>query len=148
MAEETGVQTYYASAPTALRYLEHRAPNGRRFRQDSDLCWTSFRGHVQDVDRIDLPHRDADVQWASSIGAGFVNRYGFAEHDSNRKEWAPLELGGIRSVARATPIGRGESRYSISRSRQSGSFRLEPHGCQAGASATEQRSCPGLRNVS
>lgn len=92
MAEVMGVRAYYESALTALRYLEHRAPTGRRFGQDADLRWSSFRGHLQDVDRIDLLLRDADAQWPGSMGARRVfNRHGVAEDDAFGKEWAPLE---------------------------------------------------------
>src|SRR5690606_36203028 len=63
------IRSYCHGALTGLRYVEHRAPTSRRFGQDADLHWASFRGHLQDVDRIDLLLRDADAQWPGSLGA-------------------------------------------------------------------------------
>jgi hypothetical protein len=85
-------QAYYRAALTALHYVEHRAPTGRRFGQDADLLWASFRGHLQDVDRIDLLLRDADAQWPGSLGARRVfDLHGVAEDDAFGKDWAPLD---------------------------------------------------------
>jgi len=83
---------YYRAALTALHYVEHRAPTGRRFGQDADLLWASFRGHLQDIDRIDLLLRDADAQWPGSLGARRVfDLRGVAEDDAFGKDWTPLD---------------------------------------------------------
>lgn len=85
-------RAYYRGALTALRFLEERQPTGRRFGQDADLRWSSFRGHLQDVDRIDLLVRDADAQFPGSLGARRVfHLRGVAEDDAFGKDWAPLD---------------------------------------------------------
>src|SRR5690606_36252944 len=61
-------KTYYRGALTALRFLEERQSTGRRFGPDADLRWASFRGHLLDLDRVDLLIRDADAQWPGSLG--------------------------------------------------------------------------------
>lgn len=85
-------RAFYRGALTALRYLEERKPTGRRFGQDADLRWQSFRGHLQDVDRIDLLVRDADAEWSGSMGARRVfDLDGVAEDDAFGKDWQPLD---------------------------------------------------------
>lgn len=66
---EASVHAYYAAALAGLRYLEHRQPSGRRFGQDADLLWGAFKGHLQEIDRLELLLRDADAQWPGSMGA-------------------------------------------------------------------------------
>ncbi len=85
-------RAFYRGALTALRFLEEQKPTGRRFGQDADLRWQSFRGHLQDVDRIDLLLRDADAQWPGSMGARRVfDLDGVAEDDAFGKDWEPLD---------------------------------------------------------
>jgi len=87
-----GVRSYYDAALSALRFLEHRAPTERRFGQDADLRWSSFEGHLQAVDRIDLLLRDADAQWPGSMGARRVfDRRGVAEDDAFGPQWPSLD---------------------------------------------------------
>ena len=88
----TAIQSYYHAALTGLRYLEHRAPTGRRFGRDADLLWGTFRGHLADVDRIDLLLRDADAEWPGALGARRVfDLRGVPEDDAFGKDWAPLD---------------------------------------------------------
>jgi hypothetical protein len=60
---------YYRGVLTALRFLEQRRPTGRRFGPEADLRWSSFRGHLLDIDRVELMVRDADAEWPGALGA-------------------------------------------------------------------------------
>lgn len=64
--------SYYKGALTALRYLEHIKPTGRRFGPEADARWASFRGDLTTSDRIDLIIRDANAQWPEAFGARTV----------------------------------------------------------------------------
>ena len=76
-------KSFYRGALTALSFLEERHPTGRRFGQDADLRWASFRGHLMDIDRVDLLVRDADAQWPGSLGPRRVfDLEGVAEDDA------------------------------------------------------------------
>lgn len=101
------LRAYYDAALTGLRYLEHRSPSGRRFGEDADLRWSAYRGHLQDIDRLDLLIRDADAQWPGSMGARRVfARHGVAEDDAFGAGWDPLDpVAGadLWREARATP---------------------------------------------
>lgn len=89
-AHET--RAYYRGVLAALRFLDERQSTGRRFGQDADLRWSSFRGHLQDVDRIDVLVRDADAQWPGSLGArGVFDLRGVSEDDAFGEAWAPLD---------------------------------------------------------
>lgn len=85
-------KTYYRGALTALRFLEERQSTGRRFGPDADLRWASFRGHLLDLDRVDLLIRDADAQWPGSLGPRRVfDHEGVAEDDAFGDAHEPLD---------------------------------------------------------
>lgn len=85
-------RAFYAAALTSLRYVEHRTPTGRRFGEDADARWKSFRGHLTTADRIDLLLRDADVEFPGAFGARttFALR-GVAEDEPFGAEWSALD---------------------------------------------------------
>lgn len=55
-----------------LQYVEQRRPTGRRFGADADARWSSFKGDLETVDRIELMMRDADAEYPASLGARVV----------------------------------------------------------------------------
>lgn len=123
-------RTYYEAALSALHYLEHKAPTGRRFGQDADLRWGAFKGHLQDVDRLELLVRDADAQWPGSMGARRVfNRKGVAEDDAFGTEWESLDAVAGAELWRAavtTPAAENLG-AALSRIADAWGLSLEPH---------------------
>ena len=91
MPSEAEIRSYYEAALAALRFVDVQS-NGGRFGKDADIRWKGFRGHLQDVDRIDVLLRDADARWPGSMGARRVfNRQGVSENDAFGKGWSPLD---------------------------------------------------------
>ncbi len=66
------IRSYYQASLAALRHLEALRPTGRRFGAEADARWSTFRGHLNTRDRIDLLIRDANAQWPESLGARAV----------------------------------------------------------------------------
>lgn len=126
--ERQQIRAYYEAALTALRYVEHRAPSGRRFGQDADLLWASFRGHLADVDRIDLLVRDADAQWPGSMGARRVfDRHGVAVDDAFGKEWERLDPVAGADLFRETVAAPAPANLGAALSRIAAAWRLPLH---------------------
>lgn len=97
------VQAYYRGALVGLRYAESREPRARRFGTDADLRWASFRGHLQDIDRLELLVRDADARWPGSLGARRVFRLeGVSEDDAFGHGWRALDAVAAAELWRTT----------------------------------------------
>ena len=74
---------YLEGALKLLQFVETRRPTGRRFGPDADARWSSFRGDLETVDRIELMIRDADAEWPGGFGARNVYALqGVAESNS------------------------------------------------------------------
>lgn len=83
---------FYAAALTSLRFVEQRNPTGRRFGEDADARWKSFRGHLGMADRIDLLLRDADNEFPGAFGArtAFALK-GVSEDEPLGVDWTSLD---------------------------------------------------------
>jgi hypothetical protein len=69
-----------------------RRPTGRRFGADADARWSSFRGDLETVDRIELMIRDADAEWPGGFGARAVfAMQGVAEDEPFGSPWQGLD---------------------------------------------------------
>ncbi len=90
--QEHEVRAFYAAALSGLRALERRLPTDRRFGDNADARWQSFRGDLTTADRLDLLIRDADAQWPGSFGArtAFAMR-AVSEDDPFGSGWSPLD---------------------------------------------------------
>jgi hypothetical protein len=82
---------FYEASLRALRFVEGRAPTGRRFGPDADARWRNFQGHLTAADRIDLLLRDADTEYPGAFGARapFALR-GISEDDAFGPRWERL----------------------------------------------------------
>lgn len=87
-----GTGRYLEGALRLLQYVETRTPTGRRFGPDADARWSSFRGDLETVDRIELMIRDADAEWPSGFGARMVYALrGVAEDEPFGSQWHALD---------------------------------------------------------
>lgn len=83
---------YYRAALRGLRFVEHRAPSGRRFGADADALWKGFAGRLDASDRIDLLLRDADTEWPGAFGArATFGLRATAEDEAFGAEWESLD---------------------------------------------------------
>ncbi len=75
-----------------LLFVEARRPTGRRFGADADARWSSFRGDLETVDRIELMIRDADAEWPASFGARVVYGLpGVPEDEPFGSQWEGMD---------------------------------------------------------
>ena len=87
-----GAEHYVDGALRLLQYVEARRPTGRRFGADADARWSSFRGDLETVDRIELMIRDADAEWPGGFGARAVfAMQGVAEDEPFGSQWEGLD---------------------------------------------------------
>lgn len=87
-----GAEHYVEGALRLLQYVETRRPTGRRFGADADARWSSFRGDLETVDRIELMIRDADAEWPGGFGARAVfAMQGVAEDEPFGSQWEALD---------------------------------------------------------
>lgn len=83
---------YLEGALRLLQYVETRRPTGRRFGPDADARWTSFRGDLETIDRIELMIRDADAEWPGGFGARNVYALpGVAEDEPFGSQWEGVD---------------------------------------------------------
>lgn len=83
---------YVEGALRLLQFVEGRRPTGRRFGADADARWTSFRGDLETVDRIELMIRDADAEWPASFAARLVYALpGVPEDEPFGSQWDGLD---------------------------------------------------------
>jgi hypothetical protein len=88
---------FYAAAVAGLRALDRRDGSARRFGSDADTRWASFKGALNDSDRIDFLLRDAAVTW----GVGFspaeaFGLFGLAPDEPFGPDWQPLSTAAAR----------------------------------------------------
>lgn len=87
-----GAEHYVDGALRLLQYVEARRSTGRRFGADADARWSSFRGDLEAVDRIELMIRDADAKWPGDFGARAVfAMQGVAEDEPFGSQWEGLD---------------------------------------------------------
>ncbi len=87
-----GAGRYVEGALRLLQYVETKRPTGRRFGADADARWSSFRGDLETVDRIELMIRDADAEWPGGFGARVVFAIqGVAEDEPFGSQWESLD---------------------------------------------------------
>jgi hypothetical protein len=87
-----GAEHYVDGTLRLLQYVEARRPTGRRFGADADARWSSFRGDLETVDRIELMIRDADAEWPGGFGARAVfAMQGVAEDEPFGSQWEGLD---------------------------------------------------------
>jgi hypothetical protein len=87
-----GTGRYVEAALRLLQYVELRRPTGRRFGADADARWSSFRGDLETVDRIELMIRDADAEWPASFAARLVYALpGIPEDEPFGSQWESLD---------------------------------------------------------
>lgn len=92
MQQFEGAEHYVEGALRLLQYVETRRPTGRRFGADADARWSSFRGDLETVDRIELMIRDADAEWLGGFGARAVfAMHGVAEDEPFGSQWEGLD---------------------------------------------------------
>lgn len=93
---------FYAAAVAGLRVLDSRERSPRRFGPNADTRWASFRGALNDSDRIDFLLHDAAVTW----GVGFspaetFGLFGLAPDDPFGPDWQPVSAAAARSYLNA-----------------------------------------------
>lgn len=87
-----GTERYVEGALRLLQHVESRRPTGRRFGADADARWSSFRGDLETVDRIELMIRDADAEWPASFAARLVYALpGVPEDEPFGSQWEGLD---------------------------------------------------------
>ncbi|MBA3458493.1 MAG: hypothetical protein H0T46_00920 [Deltaproteobacteria bacterium] len=92
MLRHEGVGRYMEGALRLLQFVESRRATGRRFGPDADARWSSFRGDLETVDRIELMIRDADAEWPASFGARVVYALpGIPEDEPFGSQWEGLD---------------------------------------------------------
>lgn len=92
MLRVEGSEHYVEAALRLLQFVEQRRPTGRRFGADADARWSSFRGDLETVDRVELMIRDADAEWPGGFGARTI--YGLAgvpEDEPFGSQWESLD---------------------------------------------------------
>ena len=99
---------FYAAAVAGLRALDSRERSPRRFGNDADTRWASFKGALTDADRIDLLLRDAAVTWGAAFSAAEVfDLFGLAPDEPFGPDWKPLPASTARRVLTdSTPTAR------------------------------------------
>jgi hypothetical protein len=87
-----GAEHYVDGALRLLQYVEARRPTGRRFGADADARWSSFRGDLETVNRIELMIRDADAEWPGGFGARAVFALqGVVEDEPFGSQWEGMD---------------------------------------------------------
>lgn len=88
---------FYAAAVAGLRALDRRDSNARRFGADADARWASFKGALNDSDRIDFLLRDAAVTWGVAFApAEAFGLFGLAPDEPFGPDWQPLSSAAAR----------------------------------------------------
>jgi hypothetical protein len=82
---------FYAAALAGMRLLDARERVPRRFGQDADTRWNSFKGGLTPSDRIDFLLRDAAVAWGAAFSpADVFGLFGLAPDEPFGPDWEPL----------------------------------------------------------
>jgi hypothetical protein len=110
-------EVFYAAAIAGLRVLDGRERVPRRFGKDADARWASFKGALDDADRIDLLLRDAAGTWGAAFSPAEVfDLFGLAPDEPFGPDWQSLSAGAAkRHLAAAaevtTPLRLGKHLY-------------------------------------
>jgi hypothetical protein len=93
---------FYAAAVAGLRVLDSRERSPRRFGPDADTRWASFKGALNDSDRIDFLLHDAAVTW----GVGFspaetFGLFGLAPDEPFGPDWQTMSAAAARRYLNA-----------------------------------------------
>ena len=89
--------TFYAAAVAGLRALDRRESSARRFGPDADTRWASFKGALDDADRIDFLLRDAAVTWGVAFSpTETFGLFGLAPDEPFGPDWQSLSAAAAR----------------------------------------------------
>lgn len=93
---------FYEASVIGLRALDLRDNVARRFGPDANTRWASFKGALNDSDRLDLLLRDAAVTW----GVGFspaeaFGLFGLAPDEPFGPDWQSLDKGSAHRLLHA-----------------------------------------------
>lgn len=122
------VSAYYEAAMVALGFLEAQRPTGRRFGAEADARWKAFGGDLKAVDRIELLIRDADAQWARSLGARTVfDLKEVAEDDAFGPAWPGIDPVDAASLWKQRPEVTGSLRAALVRAAEA--WAVTPAAC-------------------
>ncbi len=104
MSTLDGQVHYVEAALRLLQFVEARRPTGRRFGQDADARWASFKGDLRTADRIELLIRDADAEWPGGFGARTVYALrAVAEDEPFGAQWPGLDPIAAEEIWRRMP---------------------------------------------
>ena len=95
---------FYAAALAGLRALDARERSPRRFGADADTRWASFKGNLNDADRVDLLLRDAAVSWGPAFSpADAFALFGLAQDEPFGPDWQSLSSAAARRAFAEPP---------------------------------------------
>jgi hypothetical protein len=87
-----GIRQYVEAALCLLKFVEARSPTDRRFGANADARWSSFRGDLETIDRIELMIRDADAEWPAGFGPRVIYGLdGIAEDEPFGARWPSMD---------------------------------------------------------
>ncbi len=90
-------EAFYAAAVAGLRGLDAREGRPQRFGPDADTRWASFRGNLNDADRVDLLLRDASGSWGAAFSPAEVfGTFGLAPDEPFGPDWQPMNVAAAR----------------------------------------------------
>jgi hypothetical protein len=93
---------FYAAAVAGLRALDRRERSPRRFGKDADTRWASFKGALNDADRVDFLLRDAAVTWGVAFSpAEAFDLFGLAPDEPFGPDWQSLSTAAARRYLEA-----------------------------------------------
>lgn len=100
-------EVFYAAAIAGLQALDAREQTPRRFGKDADARWGSFKGALDEGDRIDLLLRDATETWGAAFSpADVFGLFGLAPDEPFGPDWSSLSASAVKrllaSAARVT----------------------------------------------
>ena len=99
-------EAFYAAAIAGLHVLDGRERVPRRFGKDADARWASFKGALDEGDRIDLLLRDASETWGTAFSpADVFGLFGLAPDEPFGPDWPSLSASTVkRHLASAAQV--------------------------------------------
>jgi hypothetical protein len=95
---------FYAAAVAGLRALDARERVPRRFGSAADSRWATFKGNLDEADRLDVLLRDAAVTWGSAFSAAEVfDLFGLAPDEPFGPDWRTLGTAAARRAFAEPP---------------------------------------------